>query len=297
MSDRNISFSTSALCHSPSTFRAKGFSYLASIHLLCLFHRYFHLPVNKTVIQAYIDNKGLIQRLSHGQAHSIKYNINTDSDLICKIHSVENSLGISISRNHVRSHKFNHIINDDDIPLPLYINKCCNRLAKAAYTNNKLNPHSNNNIIFASTSSFITFDGARHATNIAKLLVFASQDAQLLQHIVTKQNWDSSIPSTIAWDHISTAMLRSTSKQKKAYTKLAHQLWPTTKHLSKRTNSIDSRCFHCQRLYEDWQHIFCCLSPSSVDFQLTALKDLRKSLQSLHFSAPMITTMLSGIRQ
>ena len=92
-------------------------------------------------------------------------------------------------------------------------------------------------------------------------------------------------------------MTRGTSEQQKAFLKLSHELWATNKNLSHRSNRHDSRCARCKRLYENWEHIFTCVSDHSLQFQQKELSTLRLYLQKLRLSQPMITTMLTGLSQ
>ena len=126
---------SSSLCTTKSSFQAKGLGYLSCLYLLCaIIHYYCLLPSIAAAINVYIDNKGLLQRLSYGPAWSIKHTISKNSDLNWEILNVEKSIAFYFNRNHVQSHKFDNEPDYDKILLPNFVNCCCDILADPIYS-------------------------------------------------------------------------------------------------------------------------------------------------------------------
>ena len=81
------------LCTTKSSFRAKGLGYHSCLYLLRAFMHYYNLlPSTAKAIKVYMDNKGLLQGLSYGFPHSIKYIIIKDADLVRKFSMLKTQL-------------------------------------------------------------------------------------------------------------------------------------------------------------------------------------------------------------
>ena len=100
----------------------------------------------------YIDDKGLILRLSHGPPTSLKYTNYDNEDLIHEIYAVSATFPFTIQRNHIRSHQYDNRPLKD-IPLPNLINPGCDKLCEVAYHTNNLPPI--NNIVLPSTTTYL----------------------------------------------------------------------------------------------------------------------------------------------
>ena len=246
---------SSFLCTTKSSFQAKGLGYLSCLYLLHAIIHYYYLLLNTAeAIKVYIDNKGLLQQLSHGPANSIKHTISKDADLIREILNIEESITFYFNRKHVRSHKFDNKPDYHKIPLPNFVSCCCDILADLAYSTME-NPLPEN-IIFPSTKSYIIYNQVSITTNIHKHLIFATQDKLKQTYLMKKCKFASTSFNNIARSHINKAMKTRSSEQQRAYCKLSHELWATNYQLSKHNNRNDSRCFRCNRLYENWDHVF-----------------------------------------
>lgn len=171
---------------------------------------------------------------------------------------VEKSLSLNIQQLHVRSHQYDNVSPDITIPLLNHINKQCDLAATAVYCNPSLNPATNSNIIFSSTTSYITINSQHFSTNIFRTLLFIIEDRKMELYLREKYNWTPSTFLRINWASIHIAMARGNSEQRRAFIKMAHESWATNKVMSKRSNKNKSRCAHCGRLYEDWNHLFQC---------------------------------------
>lgn len=120
--------------HMPST-RAEAFGYLAALYLLRLLIQFHNVLFtgDSSNIDVYIDNQGVLKRLSYRADYSIGHVLATNSNLLRKIRNTETSLPFTFNRHHVKSHQFDSENDLTKIPLPNLLNKQCNMIAKAAY--------------------------------------------------------------------------------------------------------------------------------------------------------------------
>ena len=122
--------------HMSST-RAETLGYLAALYLLRLLIR-FHKVLfrgDPTDINVYIDNQGVLKRLSpYGADYSIGHTLATNSDLMREICNVEATLPFTFNQQHVKSHQFDNEHDSAQIPLPNLLNKQCDLIAEVAYT-------------------------------------------------------------------------------------------------------------------------------------------------------------------
>ena len=181
-SNNNIfSFINSCSLHDThSIFRSEGFSHLATLYLLRAIVTFYKIiPSNASPIPAYIDNKGLIQQLSHGLPTPLKYTIYNDADLIRKIRAVAATIPFIIQRNHVRSRQYDNR-QLKEIPLPNLINLGCDKLCEVAYQTNDRPPIKN--IIFSSTTTYLKYDNRIITTKIQQELLFSTHDRAFCEY-------------------------------------------------------------------------------------------------------------------
>jgi hypothetical protein len=82
-----------------STLRAEAYGYLGCLYLLCAAVTYPLSQGHTIAIQStdqYMDNLGVLTRLSFGQASSLKHHLTRNSDVIREIQSVQTSLQFPI---------------------------------------------------------------------------------------------------------------------------------------------------------------------------------------------------------
>ena len=83
-----------------STLRAEAYGYLGCLYLLCAAVTYLlsqgHTIASIPSTDQYMDNLGVLTRLSFGQASSLKHHLTKNSDVIREIQSVQTSLQFPI---------------------------------------------------------------------------------------------------------------------------------------------------------------------------------------------------------
>jgi hypothetical protein len=111
-----------------STLRAEAYGYLGCLYLLRAAVTYLLSHGHNIAITStnqYMDNLGVLTRLSFGQASSLKHHLKRKSDVIREIQSVQSSLQFPIRRHHVRSHQNDDDVDLSDLPFPTRVNKMC----------------------------------------------------------------------------------------------------------------------------------------------------------------------------
>jgi hypothetical protein len=64
------------------------------------------------------------------------------------------------------------------------------------------------------------------------------------------------------------------------------------KHLSRIDNAVDNRCFACQQLNENTEHVFRCNSERRQEAREEAMREFKNHLSRLYTPAPMATVIL-----
>ena len=115
-----------------STLRTEAYGYLGCLYLLCAAVTYLLSQGHTIAIQStdqYMDNLGVLTRLSFGQASSLKHHLTRNSDVIREIQSVQTSLQFPIRRHHVHSHQNDTNVDLSDPPFQPESTKCATRHA------------------------------------------------------------------------------------------------------------------------------------------------------------------------
>ena len=111
-----------------SNLQAKAYGYLGCLYLLRAAVTYLLFQGHTIAIPStdqYMDNLGVLTRLSFGQASSLKHHLTRNSNVIREIQSVQTSLQFPIRRHYVRSHQNDTNVNPSELPFPTRINKMC----------------------------------------------------------------------------------------------------------------------------------------------------------------------------
>ena len=112
-----------------NTLRAEAYGYLGCLYLLRAAVTYLLSHGHTIAIQStdqYMENLGVLTRLSLGQASSLKHHpLTRNSDVIRKIQSAQTSLQFPIRRHHVCSHQNDTNVDLSDLPFPTRGNKMC----------------------------------------------------------------------------------------------------------------------------------------------------------------------------
>jgi hypothetical protein len=122
--------------HDASTARIEGLGHLACLYIYPALIRWFRLSHNgitASTIQAYIDNKAVISRLSNPSFKNLKRALQADFDITHETLQVLASLPSTIQQEHVKSHKYDNPGPNTYVPYPNRLNKLCDEDCTTAY--------------------------------------------------------------------------------------------------------------------------------------------------------------------
>jgi hypothetical protein len=94
--------------------------------------------------------------------------------------------------------------------------------------------------------------------------------------------WDEHIFNSIAWKQLHEVFKKKTSGQRLQISKLMHDLLPTARRQQVLNNKHDGRCFVCDLLWEDTNHVIRCNGDSRTLARDEAFDTFRKHLQRQH---------------
>ena len=280
-----------------TVFTAETYGHLSILLLLraLIIHYHIQFTNNPCLINSYIDNLGLIKRISHGRETSISHTQHMDASLLREIESTTRELPFTIQRHHVQSHHYDDVEDLEEIPLPKRVNKMCDVSAELAYTDQSCTLSDPPLELLPQTKAAILWNDTLHTHKLQSTFKFAFQDSRLKEYIHTKAKWSNSIIKTISWNFIKFALLRTTSSiQKRAYIKFSHRLIATNTIKNQRNKSHDHRCTQCHGSHEDWEHIFQCHKLDKT-FLKTNLSNLRETFNSMSLSKPITFLLFHGL--
>jgi len=151
-----------------STLRAEAYGYLGCLYLLRAAVTYLLSHGHTIAIQStdqYMDNLGVLTRLSFGQASSLKHHLTRNSDIIREIQSVQTSLQFPIRRHHVRSHQNDTDVDLSDLLFPTRVNKMCDTSCTLAHDCMTCHPPTNPPV-FPSTTAHLLINGKPQISKI-----------------------------------------------------------------------------------------------------------------------------------
>ena len=273
-----------------SSFTAKSYGYLSVLYLLRALLSFFDIHSDDFPVTAFIDNSGLLTRLSYGSESSIKHCQSKGAAVIREILAVENSIPIIFTRLHVKSHVYDNEPNFNNIPTPNLINKRCDIFAEKAYSSNQ-SPVCTTAIL-PTTRIYVKYNNIIYTDDIKRKLQYATRDKALREYIQDKHSWSTTQFDSINWEYLGNAFHQCTAKQKKAFMKVTHKKWATNEFKSKMSNRNDHRCLRCSCLHETWNHIFQCPSSHATSYIITIISNIRKFLNTSSASSPFIKTFI-----
>ena len=97
-----------------------------------------------------------------------------------------------------------------------------------------------------------------------------------------ESKWTDDIFDNIAWQYSGDVICGMTIGQQIQISKFVNDMLPTTKRLQTFNNKHDGRCFTCQQLWEDTNHIIKCQSDEQYQARKEAMNVLCKKLHKQH---------------
>ena len=282
------------------TLRAEAYGYLGALYLLRAglnYLQHFGHPPPTTTIHHHMDNTGVLNRLNYGPAYAIKHVMSRHNDVIREIQAVESSLPLPIQRHHVKSHQQEDVTDLMELSPPVRINRMCDVACTIAHSCQHCTPPTTPPI-YPSTSTYVLIDGYPYTSKLDTDFLYKRHSIQLKNYITEQESWHPTTFDLVNWDAVKLANYRQKSAGRRAATKLSYKLWATNEVMSDRTKDarirVDHRCIRCQRLHEDYDHIFRC--PASKTVLRNTLHTFRTYLQKQRLAPPMIQSMLHGIQ-
>jgi hypothetical protein len=94
--------------------------------------------------------------------------------------------------------------------------------------------------------------------------------------------WNDEVYDSIAWQHLGQAFQKHTVGQRIQLSKYMNDLLPTLRRLQTFDNRSDGRCFACNQLWEDTNHVLRCRTEARYTARATAFQVFRLHLQKQH---------------
>jgi hypothetical protein len=234
-----------------------------------------------------VDNKAVISDVHRtvDELTSTLHFLHADHDILQAIRSVITTLPIPVDIFHVKSHQ-DLLKPFEDLPPPAQINVLADHHADAIY---QLSP--NHTGLFPTwvpgtraalfhNQHQVTKDypqylrTAAHAPDMQSYLVRRSKEAT-----GRDSSWDAATFDTIAWKPLGEAFKKLSTGQRIQLSKYMNDLLPTGARLQKFDNKNDGRCFDCNQLWEDTNHVLRCPSDTRHTIRTEAFATFRKHLQ------------------
>jgi hypothetical protein len=109
--------------------------------------------------------------------------------------------------------------------------------------------------------------------------------------------WTDDTFNTIDWLTVRSSFKSQAPGRKLQIAKFTHEWTPTMHQRALMDNSLDRRCFACQHLCEDINHVLRCTSPRRIVARTKALDDFQNHLSRYFTPAPMTSVIMSCLRK
>jgi hypothetical protein len=116
----------------------------------------------------------------------------------------------------------------------------------------------------------------------------------LARHMKDRYKWSQKTFDSINWDVHGLAM-RSDMTSKVHLSKLAHEILPTNKQVSRYDKTRKPNCLSCNDQVEDRDHIIRCTHPSRQKWRAQLIKQLRDKCDSMATRPQLQDLLISGI--
>lgn len=202
----------------------------------------------------HIDNIGVLTGINHGSSFKISQFHQIDNDINCEILAFEVTFPYKVVHHHVKAHTPNHTTNPNLIPMPTRLNKYCDQQALIAHNCPKC-PSPKRHPLFPSTPTYFLIHNTPFQAGLPPLIQHQQHNTLLKTWIIHKESWTDAIYHNVNWSLISAFLRNSTHKQRKVYTKLQYQLWPTNRLLNIYNNTHSPQFYQCHAPTKTCAHI------------------------------------------
>lgn len=211
-----------------------------------------------------------------------------DFDIIQAIRRMIKKLPIPVDIFHVQAHQDRDKPYDELDPfaqINILADKYANQLHQCSPSSIGLFPS------WVPGTTVALFHGSSQVTShIPKYLRQAAHEPPMRAYLIERSHtatgrdskWTDTIYDNIAWQQLGEALRRQSIGQRIQLSKFMHDLLPTAKRLQTFDNKHDGRCFACQQLWEDTNHVLNCPSDDREQARTQAFTILRQHFQKQH---------------
>jgi len=96
------------------------------------------------------------------------------------------------------------------------------------------------------------------------------------------KSWDEATYESIDWRHHGEVFKKLSNGRRIQISKYINDLLPTKRRLATFDNKVDSRCFACNRLWEDTTHVLTCTCDARSEARIAARKTFQQKLTKMH---------------
>ena len=250
-----------------------------------------------------LDSKAVLDDLTYtpDDTTSPFHYLQPNFDIIQAIQQLIPTLPIKVKLYHVKSHQ------DDNTPFPeLSPHAQINVLADAHATAiHQMQPHTTG--LFPSwlsnTKAALYHHGQQVTSNIPAYVRTAAHAPKMKEYLIdrsrtatgTDNPWNDETFYSIAWKHLGHALRLLATGQRLQTSKFMNDLLPTRCRLQKLDNKTDGRCFACNLLWEDTNHVLCCRSEPHSLARMNAMATFKQHLIKQHTPDVMTTLICNSM--
>jgi hypothetical protein len=206
-------------------------------------------------------------------------------DIIQGIHTLRDQFPIPLSFHHVNSHQDQHRPFHSLPPLA-----CINILADQ-YANEINNKRPHRTGLFPSwipgTMATLVHNASPITKHISAYIRTATHAPAMKEYLIDQSinghgrtaSWDNTIFESIAWQPLKEVYKKKVSGQRIQISKLLQELLATARCEQVLDNKNDGRCFICNLLWEDTNHVIRCCGDDHTLAHTTALTTFCLHLQ------------------
>jgi hypothetical protein len=247
-------------------------------------------PAAHPILPIPVDNEAVIKDLLQTITDQTPtfHLLSPDYDILQAIRSTIDALPITTNIFHVKSHQ-DQVKPFEELTPDAQINVLADRQADAIYNKR---PHR--------TGLFPTWiPGTRAAlfhgphqvtTRIPNYIRTATHAPNLKDYLIRRSHeatgrdttWDDATFESIAWLPLGESFRKLSIGQRTQLSKYMNDLLPTKKRQQTMDNTVDGRCFECQQLWEDTNHVLRCPCQSRTATRNEAFLLFRQHLTKQH---------------
>jgi hypothetical protein len=272
-------------------------------YILTLYPNQHPTPTPPRPLPIHLDSKAVLNDLTYAPddtTSSFRY-LHPDFDIIQAIQQLIPTLPIKVKLYHVKSHQDDNTSFPELSP-PAQINVLADAHATAIH---QMQPHTTG--LFPSwlsnTKAALYHHGHQVTSNIPAYVRTAAHAPDMKEYLIDRSRtatgrdhpWNTDTLDSIAWKHLGHALRSLTTGQRLQTSKFMNDLLPTRRRLQKLDNKTDGRCFACNLLWEDTNHVLCCHCEPRSLARTAAMVTFKQHLLQQHTPDVMATLICNSM--